>query len=212
MPHPSDNIGVDLNNYLAALNKYNLAYGPQPQGTGGTAGQNFAVRSSTEAPGFGYVNPETNELFPLYPQEAAGAAGAAGAGGPPQDQFHDYLESIGAQKQNIGINMNTTRNQQGWGPVIGEWDTNSDLMKPGATWQNRETGQTSRFEDIRFPYEYGQETQAGGSPGYVLNQDEGAHTFLGYGSTADELFESSPKLQRQYYEQLFAQKPPPEGL
>jgi hypothetical protein len=213
MPHPSDNIGVDLNNYLAALDKYNLAYGPQPQGTGGTGGQNFAVRSSTEAPGFGYVNPETNALFPLYPQEAAGAAGAgAGAGGPPQDQFHDYLESIGAQQMNTGFKGGTSGGAfDGWSPYTGGYTTNMDLIKPEHPWTDQ-YGNTKAYKDIRTPQQYGAPTTAGNTPSYVLPQDEGAHTFLGYGGSADELFKNTPKLQRQYYEQLFAQNPPPEEL
>jgi hypothetical protein len=62
MPH-SEDIKVQLN----ALRKYNIQYGP-----GTNDGGNYEVRSSNQAPGFGYVNPETNNLFPL-PKGGSGA-------------------------------------------------------------------------------------------------------------------------------------------
>jgi hypothetical protein len=212
MPHSND-IGVDLDNYLAALGKYNLAYGPQPQAAGSTGGQNFAVRSSTEAPGFGYVNPETNELFPLYPQEAGGA------GGPPQDPFHDYLNSIGAKQQQLGWGrmgpdspFGGSARLRGFG---GDIDSGGGWL-PGSTITNLGSGENLRQPGVDYlsgakqgeegflpqaPYKYGQGVVGGyGSrPGYV---DPGGH-FLGYGSNADELFQNSAALQRRYYEQRY---------
>jgi hypothetical protein len=211
MPHPSDNIGVDLNNYLAALDKYNLAYGPQPQGTGGTVGQNFAVRSSTEAPGFGYVNPETNALFPLYPEgtEPQGPPQGGGFSGG-EGRFHDYLQSIGAKQQDIGygdmFSPKLTRrfdNEQGTmlyglpgGGLFSEYDL-SRGRGPNAPYELGEHV-LSGVDKSPAPGSSGSYS-IGARPGYV--DPKGG--FLGYGETPDELFSnSSPLLQRQYYESL----------
>ena len=69
MPHEIDvDFQQDLPSYLNALEQYNIQYGPKPQNLQGPGGQNFQVRTSDFAPGYGYVNPENNELFPLYPE------------------------------------------------------------------------------------------------------------------------------------------------
>jgi hypothetical protein len=202
MPHPSD-IGVDLNNYLAALGKYNLAYGPQPQGTGGTAGQNFAVRSSTEAPGFGYVNPETDELFPLYPDDPSGQGSKYG--GVQQSQFHDYLASIGAQQQSIGH-----------GNLRPTWDNEAGTLTHnigGQTYWDYGGGGPNTYAGIpQKQYSFGEHTQAGvgARSGYV----DPSGGFLGYGDDSEELFaKSSPLLRRNYYDSLYGSNAPPvEGV
>ena len=69
MPHEIDvDFQQDLPSYLNALEQYNIQYGPKSQNLQGQGGQNFQVRTSDFAPGYGYVNPQNNELFPLYPE------------------------------------------------------------------------------------------------------------------------------------------------
>jgi hypothetical protein len=69
MPHEIDvDFQQDLPSYLNALEQYNIQYGPKPQNLQGFGDQNFQVRTSDFAPGYGYVNPQNNELFPLYPE------------------------------------------------------------------------------------------------------------------------------------------------
>ena len=58
----------DLPSYLNALKQYDIQYGPKSQNLQGLGSQNFQVRSNNFAPGYGYVNPQNNELFPLYPE------------------------------------------------------------------------------------------------------------------------------------------------
>ena len=58
----------DLPSYLNALKQYDIQYGPMAQNLQGLGSQNFQVRESNFAPGYGYVNPQNNELFPLYPE------------------------------------------------------------------------------------------------------------------------------------------------
>ena len=64
MPHRNQ---IDLDFYLKSLEDYNTQYG-----IGTNNGGNYEVRSSPQAPGFGYVNPETNNLF-QFPQQPGGA-------------------------------------------------------------------------------------------------------------------------------------------
>jgi hypothetical protein len=142
MAHDSGDVGVNINDYLGALGRYNLAYGPQPQGAGSTGGQNFAVRSSTEAPGFGYVNPETNELFPLYPQEE-GAGQQSGFGfGDASKGFENYLTSIGAKGAHVG---------------------SPHIVKGG---YNLETGDSDPYTDTR-PEFFGQYPGRASAAGYT---------------------------------------------
>jgi hypothetical protein len=69
MPHEIDvDFQQDLPSYLNALKQYDIQYGPKAQNLQGLGGQNFQVRTSDFAPGYGYVNPENDALFPLYPE------------------------------------------------------------------------------------------------------------------------------------------------
>ena len=69
MPHEIDvDFQQDLPSYLNALKQYDIQYGPKSQNLQGVGDQNFQVRASDFAPGYGYVNPQNNELFPLYPE------------------------------------------------------------------------------------------------------------------------------------------------
>ena len=69
MPHEIDvDFQQDLPSYLNALKQYDIQYGPKSQNLQGVGDQNFQVRANDFAPGYGYVNPQNNELFPLYPE------------------------------------------------------------------------------------------------------------------------------------------------
>ena len=85
--------GVDINYYLKTLEDYNQKYGPRPQNADGTGGQNYGVRASNQAPGYGYINPETNNLFPLNEPGSQGAGGVGASG-----SFENYLHGLGAQQ------------------------------------------------------------------------------------------------------------------
>jgi hypothetical protein len=214
MPHSND-IGVDLDNYLTALNKYNLAYGPRPQNAGGTGGQNFQTISIGEAPGYAYVNPETNEPFPLYPPEEASTN--------PQDQFHDYLGGLGATRKSVGYGNLTqmARDPYGFGVSGGRTSSGQHTFKgpQGNLYYNENQGHNVPGL-AKAPYKYLQhpETNAAGanewyggwqsSPAYFDDRDR----FLGYGSSSDELFaNASPLLRRDYYQSLYGQQASPEG-
>jgi len=84
----------DIDYYLDALKKYSIDYGPQPQGGDGAERQNYQVRSSGEAPGYGYVNPETNKLFPFQGQPENSTAGG----------FEGYIHSLGATQKPFRYN------------------------------------------------------------------------------------------------------------
>ena len=81
--------GVDINYYLKTLEDYNQKYGPRPQNADGTGGQNYGVRASNQAPGYGYINPETNNLFPLNEPGSQGAGGVGASG-----SFENYLRGL----------------------------------------------------------------------------------------------------------------------
>jgi len=88
MPHRSQ---IDLDFYLKSLKDYNTQYG-----IGTNNGGNYEVRSSGQAPGFGYVNPETNNLF-QFPQQPGGA----NASGFPAGSFEDFTHNQGYNRQRV---------------------------------------------------------------------------------------------------------------
>ena len=223
MPHPGD-INLELDHYLDSLKRYNIDYGPRSQNVGGTGGQNFQVRSSTSAPGFGYVNPETDELFPLYPNDPSGQGSKYG--GIQQSQFHDYLGSIGAQQAQIKPDFMIDRSSNEFGYTYRPWDTlyhgkrmdtgGRKLSEINVGEEGLSYGQLFNSLDAlkasRTPnYSFGQNVDVGAGDygasygGYVLPGGEGGgHSLLGFGDTADEVFTYAPLLQRQYYENLFS--------
>jgi hypothetical protein len=213
MPH--QDIGVDLNDYLAALNKYNVAYGPQPQGVDSTGGQNFAIRSSTEAPGFGYVNPENNELFPLYPEGTTNPAlgGLSGTAG----QFHEYLQSIGAKKQDIGYGVLADEMKRFPRFGFSQRAYNESGKKGGYTVDGQSYRESRGRTDYgagvvpAAPYKIGEHTTGGHGQRYGFVGPQGG--FIGYGNDTEELFASSPILRRDYYDSLYGSNAPPvEGV
>lgn len=95
MPNELDpDFEQDLDVYLNALEKYNINYGPKPQNAGGTGGQNFQTRSSDFAPGFGYVNPQTDELFPLYPDTGGFEQQNPGVPHPEDNQQAEVIKRL----------------------------------------------------------------------------------------------------------------------
>jgi len=88
MPHSNQ---TDIDFYLKSLKDYNTQYG-----IGTNNGGNYEVRSSGQAPGFGYVNPETNNLF-QFPQQPGGA----NASGFPAGSFEDFTHNQGYTQQRV---------------------------------------------------------------------------------------------------------------
>ena len=88
MPHRNQ---IDLDFYLKSLEDYNTQYG-----IGTNNGGNYEVRSSPQAPGFGYVNPETNNLF-QFPQQPGGA----NASGFPEGSFENFIHNEGYNRQRV---------------------------------------------------------------------------------------------------------------
>ena len=193
MPHNPDDIGVNINDYLGALGRYNLQYGNN---------QGNQVISSATAPGYAYQNPQTQETYPLYPEgtEPQGPPQGGGFSGG-EGRFHDYLQSIGAKQQDIGYG-------NVWDPGgarVGHYfdnDRGEILYRVPGSGSGMSAYELSRNSPPQAQYSFG-ETESGGvgaQPGYV--DPKGG--FLGYGETPDELFaKSSPLLQRQYYESLY---------
>jgi hypothetical protein len=207
MPHNPDDIGVNINDYLGALSRYNLQYGNN---------QGNQVISSTTAPGYAYQNPQTQETYPLYPEgtEPQGPPQGGGFSGG-EGRFHDYLQSIGAKQQDIG-----------YGDIFSpkftrDYDNEQNEMlfrmpaaggHPGGTFT---AWDISRGRAPKAPYDFGEHVLSGvdrsPAPGSSGSYSIGARPgyvdpkggFIGYGETPDELFaNSSPLLQRQYYESL----------
>ena len=186
MPHNPDDIGVNINDYLGALGRYNQQFG---------GNQGNQVISSTTAPGYAYQNPQTQETYPLYPEGTEPQGPPQGGGFPGgEGRFHDYLNSIGATKRKLGFNQNEIRyeggptmygNDRNFVSGVGSWPVGSD---PGI-------GPNYNFGDVVGSGSYG----GWGANAYVGSEGQ----FFGYGETPDELFaNSSPLLQRQYYESL----------
>ena len=109
--------------------------------------------------------------------------------------FEEYLGSIGAKQKNIGF---SGRQGGGYNPTMGDWTTNRDLTQPGHLWSTPK-GLTP-YGDIRVPYDYGEQTTAGITPGYV----DASGGFLGYGANQDQL--TNPSLLRGYSD-FIAQDP-----
>tara|TARA_R110000824_G_scaffold4667_6_gene22411 strand:- start:1935 stop:2507 length:573 start_codon:yes stop_codon:yes gene_type:complete len=188
MPHNPDDIGVNINDYLGALGRYNLQYG---------GNQGNQVISSATAPGYSYQNPQTQEIYPLYPEgtEPQGPPQGGGFSGG-EGRFHDYLNSIGAQQAELGWN----RGQVGYaGDQVEGNDQNFVRIEGG-----KHFFPMGNPVGIGPEYEFGEHADTRntyrneGQPAY-LDKKGG---FLGYGGTPDEVFQSSPLLQRQYYESL----------
>ena len=203
MPHNPDDIGVNINDYLGALGRYNQQFG---------GNQGNQVISSATAPGYAYQNPQTQETYPLYPEgtEPQGPPQGGGFSGG-EGRFHDYLSSIGAQQQDIGYGglgdwrsgfkvAHRFNNDRG----ALEWNVGGNLgggEHPG--WMTDADLRANKRLSIQTPqaqYDFGEHAVGGigALPGYV--DEKGG--FLGYGGTPDEVFQSSPLLQRQYYESL----------
>jgi hypothetical protein len=192
MPHNPDDIGVNINDYLGALGRYNQQFG---------GNQGNQVISSATAPGYAYQNPQTQEIYPLYPEgtEPQGPPQGGGFSGG-EGRFHDYLNSIGATKRKLGFN----RNQIGYfSDTVDGKDQNFvrrsvndpvDRYFPVGT--DPGFGPSYNFGDVVGSGTYG----GWGADAYVAD-----NKFLGYAGTPDELFaKSSPLLQRQYYESLYS--------
>ena len=191
MPHNPDDIGVNINDYLGALGRYNLQYG---------GNQGNQVISSTTAPGYAYQNPQTQETYPLYPEgtEPQGPPQGGGFSGG-EGRFHDYLQSVGAKQQSIGYGH---AGDPGGARVKHYFDNERGelLYGTGQGWMS--AYELTRNSPPQAQYSLGETTRAGvgAQPGYV--DEKGG--FLGYGGTPDELFaNSNPLLQRQYYESLY---------
>jgi len=228
MAHDSEDVGVDINDYLAALGKYNLQYG---------GNQGNRIVSSTEAPGFAYQNPQTQETYPLYPPQEGGGQRSGFGFGDASKGFENYLTSIGAEKAHVGsphivgnfsdpMGMGTagyytdTRPQffgqypgrassaNYTGPIGGPNPTSPDpqsftpsYLKFGEVPQYLVGGTQNRevSRGVYEPYEY----NPAANLQHGIYTDPGGH-FLGRGNNPDELFVNSPQLQRSYYENLFA--------
>ena len=227
----SGDVGVNINDYLAALGKYNLQYG---------GNQGNQVISSTEAPGYAYQNPQTQQTYPLYPpQEGAGAGQQSGFGfGDASKGFENYLTSIGAKGAHVGsphIIKGGYNTEQGiFDPYT---DTRPEFFGqyPGRASAAGYTGPQGRGQNptsrnpqsfappnyLKFgevpqylvgaPHQYEEGrgnmvTRPYTTPGNLqwdIYTDPEDH-FLGRGSNPEELFANSPQLQRSYYENLFA--------
>ena len=124
MPHNPDDIGVNINDYLGALGRYNLQYGNN---------QGNQVISSATAPGYAYQNPQTQETYPLYPEGTEPQGPPQGGGFPGgEGRFHDYLNSIGAQQEDLGWNraqVGYAGDQVGGNPLI--WTRREAFLDTG---------------------------------------------------------------------------------
>jgi hypothetical protein len=206
MPHNPDDVGVNINDYLGALGRYNQQFG---------GNQGNQVISSATAPGYAYQNPQTQEIYPLYPEgtEPQGPPQGGGFSGG-EGRFHDYLKSIGAQQQDIGYGeqknwrggyrtpsrYNNESGMQEWYMGSGYGDTR-DFSNPVNQKGWLSQGDMSVYGSPQASYDFGEHAVGGigAEPGYV----DAKGGFLGYGETPDELFaNSNPLLQRQYYESL----------
>jgi hypothetical protein len=188
MPHNPDDIGVNINDYLGALGRYNQQFG---------GNQGNQVISSTTAPGYAYQNPQTQETYPLYPEgtEPQGPPQGGGFSGG-EGRFHDYLNSIGATKRKLGFN----RSQIGYaGDQVAGNDQNFEFNVANPRYWP--VGQDPKFGPS---YNFGDVVGSGNWKDWGANAYVGSEgQFFGYGETPDELFtNSSPLLQRQYYESL----------
>ena len=124
---------------------------------------------------------------------------------PPVRGFHDYLNSIGAQQEDLGWN----RGQVGYkGDQVEGNDQNFVRIEGG-----KHFFPMGNPVGIGPEYEFGEHADTRntyrneGQPAY-LDKKGG---FLGYGETPDEVFQNSPLLQRGYYEQLAGNQPPPSN-
>jgi len=189
MPHNPDDVGVNINDYLGALGRYNQQFG---------GNQGNQVISSTTAPGYAYQNPQTQETYPLYPEGTEPQGPPQGGGFPGgEGRFHDYLNSIGAQQAELGWNRDAV------GYARGAYERGGD-MNFVRTASGKHHFPMGNPVGIGPEYEFGEHADTRntyrneGQPAY-LDKKGG---FLGYGETPDEVFQNSPLLQRQYYESL----------
>jgi hypothetical protein len=229
MAHDSEDVGVDINDYLAALGKYNLQYG---------GNQGNRIVSSTEAPGFAYQNPQTQETYPLYPPQEGGGQRSGFGFGDASKGFENYLTSIGAKKGHVGsphITKGYYDNESGQYTPYTDTRPSFFGQYPGRASAAGYTGPQGQNID---PTSYNPQSFAppnylnfGEVPQYLVGAphqyEEGRNNFvtrpyttpgnlqwdiytdpedhfLGRGSNPEELFANSPQLQRSYYENLFA--------
>jgi hypothetical protein len=122
---------------------------------------------------------------------------------PPVRGFHDYLNTLGAKNVNLGWG----KDQMGYfSDTVAGHDQRIYKDSQGARRAN-----TGIYPGFGPRYNFGDKTRQGGYyPGQsaYIDRNDG---FLGYAEkdNYDQLFDSSPRLQRNYYEQLFASGQPP---
>jgi hypothetical protein len=132
---PDPDFKQDLGLYLNALKQYDINYGPKPQDANGLGGQNYQVRANNSSPGYGYINPQTNEPFPLYPETGGFEQPNPGLEHPPELGEPPPLQG----RANYYVPYTGGDGGQGGGePILDAWGR--DISNEGKPYSDPYTG------------------------------------------------------------------------